>query len=373
MSITLSASELSQIAHVATVMLAPGRASSLDTWRAQVNREVGRLLDIDTIGFVLPASGTNPIVCTPSLEAAASEWIAHYHTLDRGMAAPTRGTWRVFHVDDFYPPGRAQATEFFRDWIRPHDLADAFSVVTPATAAHPSASLHVYNQGRRADFRERARVLLELLAPAFMAGVAAAYRQAEQAGDLVAVIEHVGDGALLARLDGTIFHRSARLGRLLAAARDGGAIERAIEASVRAACVVIAETRREARGEAARPRRELSYTVRTAAGTMTISAHVLAGAAGAMNPAVMVIVERSGTDLPTRDVLRERWPLTDRQSLVAEHLLGSASVPEIARTLGLSTHTVHHHAEQIYARLGVRSRLELRGVVLAPRRPGVED
>jgi DNA-binding CsgD family transcriptional regulator len=373
MSITLSASELSQIAHVSTVMLAPGRASSLDAWRAQVNRVVSQLLDIETIGFVLPAAGTAPIICAPALDLAASEWIAYYHTLDRGMAAPTRGTPRVFHTEDFYPPGRAQATEFFQDWIRPHRLADALSVVTPATATQSSASLHVYNQGRRADFRERARMLLELLAPAFVAGVAAAYRQAEQGRDLAAVIEHVGDGALLARSDGTVIFRSARLGRLLDAADDGGALARAIEASVRAACAVIGETRGKARGESARPNRELSYTVRAGVGTVTISALVLGSAATAMDPAIMVVVECSRSEVPTRAVLRERWALTDRQALVAEHLLGSASVPEIARKLGLSPHTVHHHAEQIYARLEVRSRLALREAVLAPRPPEVGD
>ena len=48
--------------------------------------------------------------------------------------------------------------------------------------------------------------------------------------------------------------------------------------------------------------------------------------------------------------------LTARQARVLELICEGESNAEIALTLTLSEHTVRHHIEEIYRRLGVRSR-----------------
>jgi DNA-binding NarL/FixJ family response regulator len=56
---------------------------------------------------------------------------------------------------------------------------------------------------------------------------------------------------------------------------------------------------------------------------------------------------------------------------VLEMICEGASNLEIARALTLSQHTVRHHVEEIYRRLGVRSRIAAAN--LAARALGAED
>ena len=51
-----------------------------------------------------------------------------------------------------------------------------------------------------------------------------------------------------------------------------------------------------------------------------------------------------------------RLGLTRREPEVARLLAGRATNREIAERLGMSPHTVRHHAENVFAKLGVHSR-----------------
>ena len=51
--------------------------------------------------------------------------------------------------------------------------------------------------------------------------------------------------------------------------------------------------------------------------------------------------------------------LTERQREVARRMLQGRSAKQIARTLGLSTHTVYGYSKAMYRKLGVSGRMEL--------------
>jgi DNA-binding CsgD family transcriptional regulator len=61
--------------------------------------------------------------------------------------------------------------------------------------------------------------------------------------------------------------------------------------------------------------------------------------------------------------LTARVWLSDRQIAVAEYAAAGATVDEIARALGISSHTVKTHLKTVYERLGVASRVELAEVL----------
>jgi DNA-binding CsgD family transcriptional regulator len=67
-------------------------------------------------------------------------------------------------------------------------------------------------------------------------------------------------------------------------------------------------------------------------------------------------VRRAGEDVG--DAL-ERAPLTPRERDVVEALLAGGSTPEIAERTGLTVATVSTYLKRIFAKLGVRSRVEL--------------
>ena len=58
--------------------------------------------------------------------------------------------------------------------------------------------------------------------------------------------------------------------------------------------------------------------------------------------------------------------LTKREAQVARLLARRATNREIAEHLAMSTHTVRHHTENIFAKLGVHSRRDIRVQLESP-------
>jgi DNA-binding CsgD family transcriptional regulator len=55
----------------------------------------------------------------------------------------------------------------------------------------------------------------------------------------------------------------------------------------------------------------------------------------------------------------QRWGLSRREAEVAALIIRGASTADVACALGISAHTVRRHTERIYAKLGVRTRMQL--------------
>jgi DNA-binding CsgD family transcriptional regulator len=72
-----------------------------------------------------------------------------------------------------------------------------------------------------------------------------------------------------------------------------------------------------------------------------------------------VLVQRVRPLVPEAPELMRRFGLTRREADVACSLAYGRSDREIATELGLSTHTVRHHAEAIFIKTGVTSRKAL--------------
>lgn len=73
----------------------------------------------------------------------------------------------------------------------------------------------------------------------------------------------------------------------------------------------------------------------------------------------------AGASLPSR-LLQERQ-LSDRQTDVLHLLLRGQSEKEVARELGVSTHTVHTHVKRLYSEFNVSSRGELLALFIDKR------
>ncbi len=82
------------------------------------------------------------------------------------------------------------------------------------------------------------------------------------------------------------------------------------------------------------------------------------------NGTIAVIVERA-RPAEVSAMLVDAYGLTSRQREVVGLLLLGRSMTQIARALGISTHTAHDHRKAIYRRVGVSSRSELAGLLQA--------
>ncbi|MGD8496389.1 MAG: LuxR C-terminal-related transcriptional regulator [Gemmatimonadales bacterium] len=86
-----------------------------------------------------------------------------------------------------------------------------------------------------------------------------------------------------------------------------------------------------------------------------LNASVLRATDADPNPRLVVAVCEVEADRPPT----ERFGLTPRQAEVAELLARRLTNKEIAEALGISQHTVRHHAEYVFAKLGVHSRRDV--------------
>ena len=83
-----------------------------------------------------------------------------------------------------------------------------------------------------------------------------------------------------------------------------------------------------------------------------MSAHRLPRATGGV-AAVVVLLPRPAEPVEAAAV---DAGLTEREREVGRLITAGLSAKQIGGTLGISTHTVRHHTERIFTKLGVRSR-----------------
>lgn len=74
---------------------------------------------------------------------------------------------------------------------------------------------------------------------------------------------------------------------------------------------------------------------------------------------VLVLATRVSRLLPTADRLRSQFRLTPREAEVALLLAEGATDLQISEAHGVSPHTTRHHAEHVFAKLGIHSRKAL--------------
>jgi len=84
---------------------------------------------------------------------------------------------------------------------------------------------------------------------------------------------------------------------------------------------------------------------------------------------ILVLVQRVTPLLPDHRELMQRFGLTPREAQVARLLTLGFSDRQIAAELRLSPHTVRHHAEAVFLKIGVTSRKALLLHLGAPALP----
>jgi DNA-binding CsgD family transcriptional regulator len=181
--------------------------------------------------------------------------------------------------------------------------------------------------------RAEASAMLRVLLPALKSGVAALLAHGAHRSAFVEWIERSGDASQLVDRVGRCVLRNAALAQLLAADRDAADIERAMARAL--------------------PR------IRTARATYAIDT---VQAPATLGDRLRLVTVRVCANEPpsllstSTTRIRERFGLTAREADVALLLAERATNPEIAARLGVSAHTVRHHAERVFLKLDVTSR-----------------
>ena len=161
------------------------------------------------------------------------------------------------------------------------------------------------------------------------------------------VLESIDQGIVLLASDSFPCYTNAAAERLLVADADRGVLTREMRAVSRTAL----------RHEGAEP---AEVEVSTKAGRYRMRATLLLQKIQEIrNRTVLVTIERSGSTLPSRESLMQRFKMTSREADVTLLLARGARNTAVASELHISPHTARHHTENVLAKLNIRARAEV--------------
>jgi DNA-binding CsgD family transcriptional regulator len=357
MTIRLSSADIARLHSAQTTLVSALGFESVEAWAGQAMAETIAVLGADKAYFALPtASGMFTAAAGDRTEDGLTAYLAYYWQTDLVLRQRrVELGLEVYHRDMLYHPGEMARDELHNDWCVPHALYDTLGMGfdVDSNAALP-ALLHVYHHRNVTTFGKRGVALMQLLLPAFKAGVAAWRELYERRRTLAASLDTLGVALMMLDSDGVALHRTPALTSLVSADEDRALIDQAAARVARNLTASHSPTRRKTGPSAPAP---VTHGVVTRAARYTVRACTApSGLTG--KPTVLVTVERSSRPPIDVDDAARRHGLTARQKDVAVRLVRGDSISAIAQILGMSRHTARHHVEHIIARLGAHSRAE---------------
>ena len=255
------------------------------------------------------------------------------------------------------PVDQLKETPIFRD------VACPLGIPGSALLFHSGASgefmVHAaFPEIEHRPFGEVTRQVLSALLPGFAASMGALARMGDARRAITLLLDTLEDGAIVFDSAGAkVLARNAAFCELLRLEPDSTGLERRMVQSGRVAVRPPHESRASRKeGDT----QALSGPWRSAFGTpYRLRTIRLPAGSVEQGEAILVMVQRVGPTVPNARELMNRFGLTQREAEVAHRLALGHSDREIAAALGLSPHTIRHHAEAVFLKVGVSSRKAL--------------
>jgi DNA-binding CsgD family transcriptional regulator len=197
--------------------------------------------------------------------------------------------------------------------------------------------------------------LLALVSPALRAGLEIMNRLELSRASLTTTLDALTDGVLVVGLaEGRELYRNRALIAMLTVEPERGRLEQRALQLARGL-----ETRIESGAESKPPLPAVIGEVTTTHAHYLLRVSYLVPGSFSRGGAALVAIQAPVLTLPDTATLRARFRLTQREAEIALWLARGATDAELAHTLGISQHTVRHHAENVFVKLGVHSRKAL--------------
>lgn len=366
MGFYLRSRELDAISTIADVLAAPLAFDGVQTWAFDAGERLRALLGGEAVilfGSGLAAPGAWSADLDPTIRQRFADYLIPsqpvLHSFDEQWDA-TLARRRAARLDA-YTMTDVRAT---LRGIRLEDLPIYQEVAEPSRMVHAcgiasaseSYETHLVVLSSRDDrwrFADDSREVVRLLLPAFRAGCGLLARAHMSDGDVRSPPGSLPDATVVFDREGKRLLDSSRaLTRLAEVTGAGELLADAIRGTARAAA---ASDRTRPETGIGRSRTSMRR-IRLPAADVEIIATQLGDEHGRAGNVVLVTVHSTASCLPSRTTLVERSSLTPREADVALLLARGFSRSRIAETLGLSAHTVRHHTEGVFRKLGVTTR-----------------
>ncbi|HEU4648110.1 MAG TPA: LuxR C-terminal-related transcriptional regulator [Gemmatimonadales bacterium] len=372
MALLLSPTELAQLSAAVHVLTTPLAYERLADWRAALRSAVEPLLDVHLSGTVLPIPGESLAEGTPGCLPPAQPAHAYFSRFRPGLPQIER-PWEVacFSVSDICEWAEPIASDVPVAPARPRRLYDAVAMVVEVGAALVPAAAHFFRERtRESSFADRAGGILQILVPAFAAGIHVATRLVEQRASLARLVDGLRQGLLVFNAEGQLLHANPALQALVAPSGCHAVVLAAARRlAQRLAHVARSATRDLGLGDGAIPAVE---ELRAGPQRLRLWGSYLGPGAFLPGRCIIEVVEQVAAEPLGRVELQGRFRLTERECQVAQALALGRTNREIAAALAIRERTAEHHTEHVLLKLGVHSRAAagavLRGVPYDPER-----
>ena len=342
------------------VLLSPLDAVDANAWRGEVSRTLRELVGADKASFQLEMPGIAAMYSEDHAQATLDAYMEHYRAIDLGRIrreALGLEVWnrQLLHgreLPAFYK------SEIHLDFLVPNGIRDSMglTVDVPGLATPAALFFHKERTGTT-QFGVRGLAFLELLLPAFKAGVRDLVRYSNHRISLSSHLDSLIEGIRICDLDGRVVHQNPAF----TAAVSGKSIEPLAEAAIAEIIGELSTLTRDRHGSVmalagAQVHREITSDTSTYEVRGSFLGRELLGAEVRAAISLQRVFPRAAL---TDETLEEQYGLTEREVEVTRWLARGLSSKEIAQTCGMSPHTARRHTEKIFSKLGVRNRSQI--------------
>ena len=270
----------------------------------------------------------------------------------------------VYHRDMLYRQGEIQRDEVYNDWSVPHKFCDTIGMSLQEKNPDLLAGITFYHDTEAGNFREIGVDMLRLLHPAFKAGMFAWLTFGERRDAMASLLDDMRDGVLLTDVTGEVLHRTASLGRTLAADPESDRVMRALSSAAQTLAAVV--RRKGTKADPPLDHRGVSRSCSTTHGRYRVTATYLPEGVAAPQGVIASVLTRETDRQTSAADLRSLHGLTARECEVAKLLAKGMRNDAIAAALGISANTALRHTERVLRKLGIHSRAAVAAALHRP-------
>ncbi len=363
----LTASEVAKLRHALVALASPTSFVSPTQWRSAAATAVRDLLGADSAMSMLPAASDAPVIDVNADPDGLSAYLRHYVHYDRGAEQAFRLGKQVAHFSELYDFTDPVNRSLHETFCKRFGFMDTIAVMEHDTEGQLVAAIPLYHErlGVR-DFQARELTLLELLQPAFRAGVQLFLHGLADRARVPKLLESVREAIALFGASGRAVGESVAF---TAALRESGHATRIVaeaEALARRLLQGVLATDPVAALQGAMSQWE--SVVSTPSGPWRLRASVLPADVILGEACALVSLSRLGPRVLSAAEAQRRYRLTAREWEVASCIARGMRNGEIARALTIRPATARRHTEKVLAKLGVSAR-----AAVAARLTGLVD
>ena len=367
MALVLSSHDQAQLAATLEALLSPLASPSREDWYRRITPELRRLFRGDTTLIVSQVEGVARHFSSDAPNLAAQltarsdfrrgEFHIRDAAVDEGLMVQRRRSMAAFTsplLDRLLGGGHYQRSTFYNDICVPNGARATLGL--RVTGPEGETLLGINCERPALDLlSEDTLALLALVLPSFRAGLEILSRLEFSCATLATTLDTLTDGMLIVSLaEGRELYRNRALVMMLTHEPERDALEQRMLRLALGVRALLAGTERPTP-----PSPPVIDDVTTTKAHYILRVSYLAPGSFSRGGAALVAVQAPALTLPDAAALRARFRLTQREAEIALGLARGATDAELARDLGISPHTVRHHGESVFAKLGVHLRKAL--------------